>query len=117
MKKLKVEQPEIIYEALKQGAEQINKNITELLSLHHATPSPRNKLIYPRLILPCPQRPKLKTVVFWDKVWGNASIIDQELLPHELHGEAKHSKNRAQISKLSYTHQKISQKNHLLLNV
>ncbi|KTD48369.1 hypothetical protein Lrub_0720 [Legionella rubrilucens] len=79
VKRLKAEQPEIVYQALKQGAEQINKNLDELMSLHYTTPSPyQTKLIYPRLTLPYPKKPVTKTVSFWHKLLGKASIIEQE---------------------------------------
>ncbi|HAU0282332.1 TPA: DUF4236 domain-containing protein [Legionella pneumophila] len=79
VKRLKAEQPEIIYQALKQGAEQINKNIDELMSLHYTTPSPyQTKPVYPRLTLPYPKKPVTKTVSFWHKLLGKASIIEQE---------------------------------------
>ncbi|HBD7468639.1 TPA: DUF4236 domain-containing protein [Legionella pneumophila] len=79
VKKLKAEQPEIIYQALKQGAELINKNLDELMNLHYTTPSPfQTKPVYSRLTLPYPKKPVTKTVSFWHKLLGKASIIEQE---------------------------------------
>lgn len=77
--KLKKEQPEIIFQALNLGAEQINKNFDELMNLHYMTPSPyQTKLSYPKLTIPRPKKPVIKPINFWQKLCGKASIIEQE---------------------------------------
>lgn len=77
--RLKKEQPEMVSQALRNGANDINKDFNELMIIHQLTPAPyQRKLIFHQFIPPYPQKPKLKPVNLLYRVFNFPSKIEKE---------------------------------------
>lgn len=77
IKRIKKEQPDKISQVLQTAANTINKDLDELMAIHHLTPS-KNKLSYPEFTIPYPQKPEYKSVNFFHRLLGLATSIENE---------------------------------------